>query len=59
MTARLDTMQAAVLLAKLGIFDEELTLRQKAADRYADKLAGCGVMIRNCLRQRPLAGHNM
>ena len=45
MTARLDTMQAAVLLAKLGIFDEELTLRQEAADRYADKLAGCGVII--------------
>ena len=45
MTARLDTMQAAVLLAKLGIFDEELTLRQKAADRYADALAGCGVII--------------
>ena len=45
MTARLDTMQAAVLLAKLGIFDEELALRQKAADRYADKLAECGVII--------------
>ena len=45
MTARLDTMQAAVLLAKLGIFDEELTLRQKAADRYADTLGGCGVII--------------
>ena len=45
MTARLDTMQAAVLLAKLGIFDEELTLRQKSAERYADKLAGCGVII--------------
>ena len=45
MTARLDTMQAAVLLAKLGIFDEELTLRQQAADRYADKLDGCGVII--------------
>ena len=45
MTARLDTMQAAVLLAKLGIFDEELTLRQQAADRYADRLAGSGVII--------------
>lgn len=45
MTARLDTMQAAVLLAKLGIFDEELTLRQHAAVRYADKLAGTGVII--------------
>ena len=45
MTARLDTMQAAVLLAKLGIFDEELTLRHQAADGYADKLAGSGVTI--------------
>ncbi len=45
MTARLDTMQAAVLLAKLGIFDEELALRQQAADRYADKLADSGVTI--------------
>ena len=45
MTARLDTMQAAVLLAKLGIFDEEMALRQQAADRYADKLAGSGVTI--------------
>ena len=45
MTARLDTMQAAVLLAKLSIFDEELTLRQQVAERYAEKLAGFGVVI--------------
>ena len=45
MTARLDTMQAAVLLAKLGIFDDELTLRQQAADRYAECLAGSGVTL--------------
>ena len=45
MTGRLDTIQAAVLLAKLGIFDEELMLRQQAADRYLDKLAGCGVIV--------------
>lgn len=45
MTARLDTMQAAVLLAKLGIFDEEMVLRQQAADRYADRLAGSKVTI--------------
>jgi UDP-2-acetamido-2-deoxy-ribo-hexuluronate aminotransferase len=32
---RMDTMQAAVLLAKLEIFDEELTARSEAADRYA------------------------
>lgn len=34
MTARLDTMQAAVLDAKLDIFDDELVRRQAAADRY-------------------------
>ncbi|MGB0710145.1 MAG: DegT/DnrJ/EryC1/StrS family aminotransferase [Candidatus Puniceispirillaceae bacterium] len=34
MTARLDTMQAAILLAKLEIFDEELAARQQIADRY-------------------------
>ena len=36
---RLDSMQAAVLLAKLGIFREEMELRQTAADRYSELLA--------------------
>ena len=45
MTARLDTMQAAVLLAKLDIFDEEIIMRQQVADRYLDKLAGAGVIL--------------
>ncbi|HEX4309852.1 MAG TPA: DegT/DnrJ/EryC1/StrS family aminotransferase [Acidobacteriaceae bacterium] len=31
---RLDTLQAAVLLAKLEVFDEELTARAENADRY-------------------------
>jgi len=31
---RLDTIQAAVLLAKLEVFDEELTARNEIADRY-------------------------
>ncbi len=31
---RLDTLQAAVLLAKLEIFDEEIELRQEVAGRY-------------------------
>ena len=38
MTARLDAMQAVILDAKLDIFDEELTMRQQVADRYADRL---------------------
>jgi UDP-2-acetamido-2-deoxy-ribo-hexuluronate aminotransferase len=32
---RLDTIQAAVLLAKLDVFDEELLARSEAADRYS------------------------
>ena len=35
---RLDTMQAAVLLAKMEIFDEEIHLRNAAAARYSEKL---------------------
>jgi dTDP-4-amino-4,6-dideoxygalactose transaminase len=39
LNGRLDTLQAAVLLAKLDIFAEELDLRQKVADRYTELLA--------------------
>ena len=38
MTARLDTMQAAVLDAKLDIFEDELARRQQVAERYATML---------------------
>ncbi len=31
---RLDTLQAAILLAKMEIFDKEITMRQQVADRY-------------------------
>ena len=36
---RLDTLQAAILLAKLEIFADELVKRQTVAGRYADGLA--------------------
>jgi len=35
MTARLDTVQAAVLIEKLKIFEEEIAARNKVAERYA------------------------
>lgn len=38
LTARLDTIQAAVLLAKLDIFDEELATRQQVANSYTESL---------------------
>jgi dTDP-4-amino-4,6-dideoxygalactose transaminase len=37
---RLDTLQAAVLLAKMDVFPEEIGLRQKAAERYTSLLSG-------------------
>ncbi len=37
---RLDTMQAAILLAKMEIFEEEIGLRNKVAARYTAKLKG-------------------
>jgi dTDP-4-amino-4,6-dideoxygalactose transaminase len=38
MTARLDTMQAAILIEKLKIFDDEIAARQVIAKRYDDAL---------------------
>lgn len=38
MNGRLDTLQAAVLLAKLTVFEEEIQLRQKVAERYTRHL---------------------
>ena len=40
MTARMDTVQAAVLLEKLAIFPDELQRRQSLADRYHNGLSG-------------------
>ncbi len=39
LNGRMDSLQAAVLLAKFGLFPEELELRQRVADRYNDLLS--------------------
>ncbi len=41
--SRLDTLQAAVLLVKLGILDEEMALRQQVAERYTQLLNKAGI----------------
>ncbi|WP_324254686.1 DegT/DnrJ/EryC1/StrS family aminotransferase [Halomonas sp. KAO] len=41
--SRLDTLQAAILLPKLEIFDEELALRQQVAERYSQLLNDAGI----------------
>jgi dTDP-4-amino-4,6-dideoxygalactose transaminase len=43
MNARMDTIQAAVLLQKLGIFADEITARNRVAARYAE---GLGDVVR-------------
>jgi dTDP-4-amino-4,6-dideoxygalactose transaminase len=40
LNARFDTIQAAVILAKLGVFEGELERRQEVADLYTKALAG-------------------
>ena len=40
LNARLDTLQAAVLLAKLEIFDDEIAARARVAQRYDAAFAG-------------------
>ncbi|MGY4307347.1 dTDP-4-amino-4,6-dideoxygalactose transaminase [Bradyrhizobium sp. USDA 4369] len=39
LTARLDTIQAAVLIEKLKIFDDEIVARNRVAERYTAALA--------------------
>jgi len=41
---RLDTLQAAILLAKFELFPGEIALRQQVAERYNALLAGSGVV---------------
>ena len=41
--SRLDTIQAAVLLPKLAILDEEILQRQKVAERYASLFGQSGI----------------
>jgi UDP-2-acetamido-2-deoxy-ribo-hexuluronate aminotransferase len=45
--SRLDTLQAAILLPKLAILDDELAARQHVADCYATALAGTVIGVPN------------
>lgn len=43
--SRLDTLQAAILLPKLAIFEEEMQLRQQVAALYAEALQDAGIAV--------------
>jgi len=42
--SRLDTIQAAIMLPKLAILDDELTERDKVADRYTEAFGRAGMI---------------
>ena len=44
LNGRMDTMQAAVILAKLPFFEEELEERQKVAEWYREELTDCCIL---------------
>ena len=46
MNGRLDTIQAAILLEKLVIFEDEISARQRLAERYTERLSGTVTMPR-------------
>ena len=43
LNSRLDTLQAAILIEKLKIFENEIELRNKIADLYREKLNNLGI----------------
>lgn len=57
--SRLDSIQAAVLLAKLKVFDEELRQRQKVADNYHSALGpDANSIAPSALKLPRLKSHN-
>lgn len=47
--SRLDTLQAAILLCKLAIFDDEIALRQQVASRYDQLLTQARITRTPCI----------
>ncbi|MAS95525.1 MAG: aminotransferase DegT [Verrucomicrobiales bacterium] len=45
LNGRLDSMQAAVVLAKMEIFEEEVGMRQAVAERYSELLGECDLTL--------------
>ncbi len=45
LNSRLDTLQAAVLLAKMDIFEEEVRLRASVGEKYTERLKNANVVI--------------
>jgi dTDP-4-amino-4,6-dideoxygalactose transaminase len=46
MTARMDTLQAAVLIEKLAVFEDEISARNQVAERYNEALQDVAIVPR-------------
>ena len=57
LTGRLDTMQAAILIEKLKIFEDEIAARNEVAERYARGL-GNVVTVPRLAAAAPRSGRN-
>ena len=58
MNSRLDTIQAAILIEKLAVFADEITLRNAAAHRYAAGAGGGGENPLHDSQAEPRSGRN-
>lgn len=58
--SRLDTIQAAILIPKLAVLDDEIAMRQKVAGQYQARLASLGELVGEGEIQTPyIATHNI
>ncbi|EQB98515.1 DegT/DnrJ/EryC1/StrS family aminotransferase [Photorhabdus temperata] len=55
--SRLDTVQAAILLPKLDIFEEEMALRQSVAENYNQALNAIGIMTTPYIERHNLSAY--
>lgn len=53
--SRLDTIQAAVLLGKMAVFEDELTAKQSIASRYSSLLGEAGVTTTPSIAQHNIS----
>ncbi len=55
---RLDSIQAAVVLAKLPLFDEEIAKRQHVAESYGTALSNCEAVVKGGLQLPAVSAEN-
>ena len=57
LNGRFDTIQAAILLAKMSVFDDEIALRQKVAGMYRERLENLPGVQMQCVDDLNTSGY--